>query len=214
LYGGKTYFSISGAMNAGGSSQADLESVRTGAKKNYFLSELQFARLQPILLPWRSDDADDNKFFGKEDWTLFLKFNAQFTGDALIPSEQKTIGGMETVRGYDERIFQGDNGINATLSLRTPMITDLVHKVFSRYHDRLQFLFFFDYGWVEVVKPQIGYEDSVYIYSIGPGLRYSIGTFLSARFDYGFPLREVKDDDGSVIAGDEPKISFRLQLQF
>jgi hemolysin activation/secretion protein len=204
LYGGKTFLSLSGALNAGGSSQKNFESIRSEAEKNYFIGSVSFARLQPIVLPWYSDV---NKFNG---WNVFLKFDGQFTGDALIPSEQKTIGGMDTVRGYEERIFQGDNGLNATFALRTPFMTDLIGGL----DDRLQFLIFFDYGWVDLVKSQIGYEDSIDIYSVGPGIRYSAGEYLSVRLDLGFPLKDVYDTYGNLITDDSCRISFRVQLQF
>jgi len=204
MYGGKTFISLSGALNVGGSSQENFESIRVEAEKNYFIGAVRFARLQPVLLPWYSEL---NKFRG---WSVFLKFDGQFTGDALIPSEQKTIGGMDTVRGYEERIFQGDNGLNATFELRTPLMTDLIGSL----DDRLQFLLFFDYGWVDLVKSQIGYENSISIYSVGPGVRYSAGKYLSLRLDWGFPLEDVYDRYDNLITDDSSRVSFRVQLQF
>ncbi len=214
LYGGRTYLTLSGAMNMGGSTEAELQEVRTAAVKDFFVGEVQLARLQPILLPWVRTDKDKKVFSG--DWTIFGKFNGQFTADALIPSEQKAIGGMETVRGYEERIFQGDNGVNFNIELRTPLILNVLDGIPGiSVSDRLQFLAFFDFGWVDIVEPQIGYEDSVSIYSAGPGIRYSIGKYFSARLDVGFPLKEVKDTAGEIIAGeDAARASFRVQLQF
>ena len=48
-------------------------------------------------------------------------------------------------------------------------------------------------GVVADVDRNILNKNSQLLYSIGPGLRYSIETHLTAYFDYGFQLKKVED---------------------
>ena len=63
---------------------------------------------------------------------------AQGASGALIPSEQLGLGGYDTVRGYDERIFDADNALLANLELHSPSI---VAK------QQIYFLLFSDIAW-------------------------------------------------------------------
>jgi hemolysin activation/secretion protein len=114
--------------------------------------------------------------------------------ERLQPSEELALGGYSTLRGYDERIILGDSGWVVSNELRTPPLhfTDYVHLKIPR--DELQFLAFFDYGAVRVNDPQsddqIAGNPNKTLYSVGGGLRYAIGSNLSLRFDYGYPLTQ------------------------
>lgn len=53
-------------------------------------------------------------------WSVYGKLEVQTASGPLLPSEQFTIGGAESVRGYYEGERIGDSGARATLELRTP----------------------------------------------------------------------------------------------
>jgi hemolysin activation/secretion protein len=52
----------------------------------------------------------------------------------------------------------------------------------------LQFLCFWDYGTVHLLKPQAGEDPNVELSSVGVGFRYVINPWFTVRFDYGWQL--------------------------
>ena len=119
-------------------------------------------------------------------------FNGQLASAALMPTEEYGLGGYNTVRGYDERCANGDNAYVFNVELRTP--PGSIFKIFGNQEveDTIQFLGFFDYGFVGNIKPVAGTpEQTVFLMSFGPGLRYNIDRFFSVRFDWGFQLHQA-----------------------
>ena len=55
-----------------------------------------------------------------ERWTLIGKLEAQIATGPLIPNDQFTAGGADSVRGYLEGERAGDAGLRASVELRTP----------------------------------------------------------------------------------------------
>lgn len=138
-------------------------------------------------------------------FVLFFESRGQFSTNALLPSEQIGIGGYDTVRGYDEREFNADNGFIFNLELRTPPVGIVRNK--KKIDDKFQLLAFFDYGWGSNIKaiPQVKRNET--LMGIGPGLRYTIGTYLSIRADWGFRLADAQSVGG---AGNRLHFSFLL----
>jgi hemolysin activation/secretion protein len=125
-------------------------------------------------------------------FTISGNFNGQLASTPLMPTEQYGLGGYNTVRGYDERSANGDNAYVFNTELRTP--PGSIFKIFGNQEveDTIQFLAFFDYGFVGNIKPVPGtLEQTVFLMSVGPGLRYNIDRFVSVRFDWGFQLHRA-----------------------
>ncbi|MDB5323041.1 MAG: outer membrane protein family [Phycisphaerales bacterium] len=76
------------------------------------------------------------------DWQLILRGTAQLTDQALLPIEQFSLGGVDTVRGYRENQLVRDEALVATAELRIPIV---------RKNDRsvLDLAVFFDAGWAK-----------------------------------------------------------------
>ncbi len=55
-------------------------------------------------------------------YQLFGRIKTQYSDGPLVSSEQFSLGGLDTVRGYLESTSLGDNGAAATLELRSPDI--------------------------------------------------------------------------------------------
>lgn len=53
-------------------------------------------------------------------WALYGKLDMQLSSGPLVPTEQFSGGGAESVRGYLEGEHAGDSGMRATVELRTP----------------------------------------------------------------------------------------------
>lgn len=107
-----------------------------------------------------------------------------------MPTEQYGLGGYNTVRGYDERVANGDNAWVTNVELRTP--PGSIFKIFGNQEveDRIQFLAFWDYGWVGFNNAAPG-QVATYLMGVGPGLRYNIDRFVSVQFDWGFQLKQT-----------------------
>ena len=129
------------------------------------------------------------------DWSLILRGTVQTSNSNLPPSEQLGFGGYDTVRGYDEREVNTDDGYIFTTELRTPSISlgDMVG--FPAYKDQLQFLGFWDYGSASNHTPLPGEGDQIVLSGLGAGLRYTINTYLSLRYDYAFQLHRTGFDN-------------------
>lgn len=125
------------------------------------------------------------------DFSWMAKGTAQFAHRNLLASEQLGVGGSTTVRGYDEREANGDEGYLASTEIRTPPVSLGVAVGLDKAIDQLQFLAFFDYGVAEnrILLP--GEDPHVQLASVGPGLRYAISPWLSVRFDYGWQLYDT-----------------------
>jgi hemolysin activation/secretion protein len=125
----------------------------------------------------------------------------QWSSERLQPSEEIALGGYNTVRGYNERVFAGDYGYIINNELRTP---PFALGLFG-FEDQMQFLGFFDLGYAKV-KDFSAADDLVEdrtLYSAGVGVRYTISRNFSLRFDYGVPLaaKEVNGHNHNVHLG-------------
>jgi hemolysin activation/secretion protein len=129
------------------------------------------------------------------DWSLILRGTVQSSNSNLSPSEQLGLGGYDTVRGYDEREVNTDDGFIFTTEVRTPTIGvgDFLHYPWLK--DQLQFLGFWDYGdgSNHILLP--GEPQEIPLSSVGVGLRYTINTYLSIRYDYAFQLLRTGFDN-------------------
>lgn len=142
-------------------------------------------------------------------WSLSLLIDMQYSNRNLLASEMFGIGGYNTVRGYDERIVNGDNGVVVSSELRTPSF-GVFHNLCSRkFPDHLQFLGFVDYGKVWVNQRELVLPKSNYLFSVGPGLRYVIDPCLALRIDLGFPLHRKP-----IFLTEDYKIHFGLNVSF
>ncbi len=140
-----------------------------------------------------------------QDFSLVLRGTVQASNGNLAPSEQLGFGGFDSVRGYDEREVNADEGYIFTTEIRSPSISlgDLFH--FSThdgslgFNDQLQFLAFWDYGSASNHTLLPGEAKETYLSSVGAGLRYSINSYLSVRYDLGFQLHStgLDNDHGS-----------------
>jgi len=197
-FGGRNFLTFQSSLNLGdtlGSSGSDeLSAQRAGAVKNYFVERIQAARLQPLF----GTRENDGPVRGQ--WLLFAKADAQFSRSALVPAEQKSIGGMDSVRGYPEREALGDNGVSGTLELRSPIFSGFLPR-FSRKtsddpagnnaFDHVQAVVFVDAGRVSLSKPVEGTPDSASLLGAGAGLRMAVTGNSQLKLDWGFPLKKT-----------------------
>lgn len=123
-----------------------------------------------------------------ENFSLLLRGTLQLSNGNLTPSEQFGFGGYDTVRGYDEREVNTDEGYVFTTELRSPPLS--LGQIFHcpEWQDQLQLLAFWDNGEAYNHTLLPGEASEIGLSSVGGGVRYTINTYLSLRFDYGFQL--------------------------
>ncbi|MES2310109.1 MAG: ShlB/FhaC/HecB family hemolysin secretion/activation protein [Verrucomicrobiota bacterium] len=132
-------------------------------------------------------------------WGFSTRHSAlyQWSSGNLLGSEQLGVGGRDTVRGYEEREANGDEGYLFQNEIWSPagsaadLLTYWGVSGLSGVHDRLQGLVFWDYGVVQN-RVLLSQEDREKVLSsVGVGLRYTINTYLSCHADYGFQLFDL-----------------------
>ncbi|OIR06391.1 hypothetical protein GALL_115810 [mine drainage metagenome] len=128
-------------------------------------------------------------------WQLVTKLNTQIASTNLQGSEQMSIGGADTVRGYDERIYSGDQGMTFNAELQSPVINARAAAIPTSWkvNDSIQArgLAFFDFG---DVKYHDRNANDIQLYSLasaGIGFRCAMGHTLSVSFDYGWRIRKL-----------------------
>jgi hemolysin activation/secretion protein len=187
--GGRNFLTSQSSANFAGVLGADddveFQSFRETAEADYWVQRLQYARIQPLGFPREREDG--------QQWILFLKLDGQYASGPLIPAEQKAVGGMDNVRGYEEREILGDYGISGSLELRSPIASrSWSGKAFGKTTaDRLQFVAFVDGASMYIDDAPPSVEDSTNLLSVGLGIRLAVTGYTQLKLDYGFPLEET-----------------------
>jgi hemolysin activation/secretion protein len=135
--------------------------------------------------------------------TLLFRSELQLSADPLISTEQFSLGGMTTVRGYRQDALLTDSGFLASAELRLPLAN------FESINATLQLVPFIDFGtgWNKNDRET---EFSTLI-GTGFGLLLQTPESFSARVDWGVPLIN-HDDRGSSLQ--EDGVYFQLQYDF
>ena len=180
---GSTSASVTGFWSPGGISNndddADYMATRAGARANYAYGQATLNRV--TRLPY--------------DFSWTVRGEVQESDANLLPSEQLGLGGYQTVRGYDEREVNGDNGFLISTEVATPPVSIAEALGLKTIKDQLQFLGFVDYGGTtlhQITPADINPDTN--LLGVGPGLRYVINPYVSLRFDYGFQLIDTGFD--------------------
>jgi len=154
----------------------------------------QFNLGLPLFNATLNDRGVDAEFFswnGQFQWVeafspdtiLVARLGAQIAFDSLLPLEQFSLGGLDTVRGYRRNQRVADSGIVGSLELRLTVLRD------PGGWGILEVSPFFDFGTVwnrdGTLTPISG---PTTLASVGLGARWQLNRTLSARFDWGIPL--------------------------
>jgi hemolysin activation/secretion protein len=130
-----------------------------------------------------------------ENFSLILRGTLQLSNGNLTPSEQLGFGGYDSVRGYDEREVNTDEGYFFTTEVRSPPIS--LGQIFGwpAIKDQLQLLAFWDSGEAYNHTLLPGEPSEMGLSSVGGGVRYTLNTYVSVRFDYGLQLLHTGFDN-------------------
>ncbi len=175
------------------------EGARQGAEAQYAFATLSAQRYQT--LP-----------FGME---LSARGTFQVATTNLLPSEQISIGGANSIRGYEESTAGGDKGFVINLELLSPTMRFPLPKKFKKLpFVETRLLGFFDVGDAGPVFKKNDRRVPP-LASVGFGLRAALPGHMSLVVDYGFQLtqqrntRQVFDSvTGAPVI--DPDTGFRL----
>jgi hemolysin activation/secretion protein len=123
------------------------------------------------------------------DAILIASLNSQLSANPLLPSQQFTLGGTDTVRGFRQNVLTGDNGIRLSLETRLTAIRDDKSK-----RSILQLAPFIDIGtvWNNPSNPTI-LPSSTFLASGGLGIIVEPIEKLLLRFDLAIPFVNLQN---------------------
>jgi hemolysin activation/secretion protein len=117
-----------------------------------------------------------NKSFNN--WLLRASLKGQYSDESLISGEQFGLGGVYSVRGYEEREVSSDIGYFITFEAHTPK------------WNNLNLIAFYDYGEGHNRDALPNVKDSWNLASVGVGLRWQYKTYIQARVDLARTLHD------------------------
>ncbi|MFH0792524.1 MAG: ShlB/FhaC/HecB family hemolysin secretion/activation protein [bacterium] len=122
---------------------------------------------------------------------VIARLSGQVTNRSLVAGEQMAIGGADSVRGYPQSEYLGDNGIQASVEARLASRADQLEK--------LQYAFFVDWASVSARRPAAGQNKTANLMGIGFGIRANPSKDVSIRADLGIPIGREPSSGGVVI---------------
>lgn len=145
----------------------DFSSLRPGAKNRWIYGVFDFHLNRPL------------------DWGMSCDFYAkgELSSTPLLPSEQLGLGGFGSVRGYDERQFNADSGLQISIEWHSPSFLQNKARTSGGH-----FLLFLDsgFGCEYTFIPEVRHFE--YLIGIGPGFRYHLSRYFQTRLDWGIKL--------------------------
>ena len=122
---------------------------------------------------------------------VVIRSDLQLATSSLVPLEQFSVGGIQSVRGYRQDALLTDNGFFTSAEVRLPIYqAQSIEGLFSV----VPFLDF-GIGWND--DSDDNPEENVLV-GLGLGLQWQMGDQLNARFDYGIALTDVEDTDNTL----------------
>lgn len=133
------------------------------------------------------------------------RLNGQIADSPLIPNEQFSIGGMQSVRGYYETQVLADDGLQTSLELYSPKVNIEDWPDYNK----IRGLVFVDAGkgWIKDSLP--GSPAQYELASAGSGFRMQLWKTLTANFDVAVPfVSQTRVERGN------PRLHFQVFTEF
>ncbi|WP_022973033.1 ShlB/FhaC/HecB family hemolysin secretion/activation protein [Xanthomonas maliensis] len=153
-------------------------------------------RARPNFMHLRAD-ATQTRTLG-QDVQLYGHLQTQLAAEPLISNEQFSIGGLDSVRGYNESQALGDWGTAGQVELRSPSFASAA----ARLVQEARLYAFVDAGYVRIRDPLPEQRISETLVSTGLGLTLKAFAHLNSAVDVAAPLSSPdghKPDDITVL---------------
>jgi hemolysin activation/secretion protein len=154
-----------------------------------------------ILSPTISRD-----FLIQTNWVLTLHGEGQWATEPLISNEQYGLGGVNTVRGYQEGAVLGDTGWWIGFEQKTP--PQVIGSVYRNHRLSVRGAVFMEYGQAYLLGPNRHLTDNA-LWGTGFGGVFSLGNTWEARLLFSWPLLTA-----GTSQADQPRFDFSLSAQF
>ncbi len=181
--------SLNFAFQGIGSDSTKFDAQRYNALKQYFYLKAAVSRVEPVF----------------DGFSVYGKIDGQMTADPLLSSEQYSMGGENSVRGYLEAERIGDYGWHATAEFRTPSVGELLSPKINDWH----FLVFADGAMLWLRDPLPSEQSSYTLAGVGVGTRLIAFDDFKAALDIAFPLA-----DASTTRAGNMRFHFRVSSGF
>jgi hemolysin activation/secretion protein len=149
---------------------------------------------------------------------LFVKVQGQTADQPLVSSEQLSLGGQDTVRGYLESEVLGDYGVAGSLELRSVNLASFLKmqadapgepaKKIDAFNE-WRFFGFVDVGRAKIFDPLPQQQSQFDLLSYGAGMRLKTVQHLNSYFFVGVPLISQQ-----VTVARSARLGFRVWGEF
>ncbi|QUS38449.1 ShlB/FhaC/HecB family hemolysin secretion/activation protein [Tardiphaga alba] len=133
-----------------------------------------------------------------EGFQFWAKVQGQISDGPQVSSEQFSIGGLDTVRGYLESEVLGDDGVVGNVEIRSPDVGSMLQKEmkdetgegaprFTTFNE-WRFFGFVDGGHVRVQRPLTEQQSTFDVWSYGAGTRFKFFEGVNGMVAYSVPM--------------------------
>jgi len=136
---------------------------------------------------------------------IFVKTEGQVSDQPLVDSEQFSLGGQDTVRGYLESEVLADQAIAGTVEIRSPPLA----KYLGRDATDWRVYLFGDGGYGTILDPLPEQQSAFGLGSVGVGTRLQLIDHLNGAIDVAVPLLTSVDTKAGQV-----RVEFRVWVQF
>ncbi len=172
-----------------GSSPAAFTVKRAGSESNFIYLRGDLSRQQNL----------------PRGFQIYVKAQGQLSDEPLVNSEQFSVGGQDTVRGYLESEVLGDDAVTTSVELRSPPLAQYISPKVSDW----RIFLFNDAGWAKILDPLPEQKSKFDLASVGAGTRIQLINHLNGSVDVALPLR-----NSVATRADQLRIEFRVWVQF
>jgi hemolysin activation/secretion protein len=136
---------------------------------------------------------------------VYVKAQGQLSDEPLVNSEQFSLGGQDTVRGYLESEVLGDDAITGSVEVRTPSLAQYISPDVNDW----RFFLFGEGGEAKILDPLSQQQAIFSVASTGIGTRVQLINHLNGSVDVALPLLTSIN-----TRADQPRVEFRVWVQF
>jgi hemolysin activation/secretion protein len=157
-----------------------------------------------------------------EGFQLWAKMQGQIADGPLVSSEQFSIGGLDTVRGYLESEVLGDDGMVGNVELRSPDIGAMLQKQVKdawaqsgltapsyTAFNTWRFFAFADAGRATVLRPLPEQQSRFDLWSYGVGTRFKVFDYVNGMLACSVPMISQ-----TYTTARDPHLNFRVWGEF
>ena len=137
------------------------------------------------------------------DFRLLAAVQGQATANPLVDTEQFSLGGMTTVRGYLESVTVGDNAICGSLEIQSPSLLGWLPE-----GNEWRLFAFLDAGYAMLNDPLPEQTSAFNLWSFGFGTSFKLATNVSGEFLIGIPQITQSPSNAGV-----PLFTFRISTE-